>query len=81
MILALGIAGASLTLICFIALEFNKVNRHSVAYDSGNILASLLLVTYSYLIGSWPFLALNLIWAAVALRDLLKTLAVEGKNR
>jgi hypothetical protein len=78
---SLGIVGALIILACFVANELNKLDRHSLGYDTGNIVGSLLLVTYSYLIGSWPFLILNIVWALVALRDLSKTLAGKEKNR
>jgi hypothetical protein len=71
----IGIVGAFIILGCFILNEFNKLDRHSVWYDTGNVVGSLILMVYSYLLGSWPFLILNIVWGLVALRDLLKTLA------
>ncbi len=78
---SIGVAGAFLILVCFVANELNKIDRHSLIYDAGNLLGSALLIIYSYLIGSLPFLILNLVWAIVALRDLLKSLARGPKNR
>jgi hypothetical protein len=70
---SIGVLGALLILGCFVANELNAVNSHSFIYDAGNVLGSVLLIAYAYLIGSWPFLVLNLIWALVALRDLFSS--------
>ena len=67
----IGILGALIILLCFVANEFNKIDRHPFVYDIGNVIGSLLLSGYAYLLGSWPFLVLNVIWAVVALRDLI----------
>jgi hypothetical protein len=77
----IGLVGALIILGCFIANELNAFDRHSVWYNLGNIVGSLILIEYSYLLASWPFLILNIVWALVALGDLLKTLAVRSKNR
>jgi len=69
----IGILGALLVLVCFVANELNVLDRHSLIYDVGNVLGSVLLIIYAYLIGSWPFLILNAVWAAVALRDLFRS--------
>jgi len=79
--ITIGILGAVIILVCFIGNETNKLDRHSITYDVGNIVGSVILILYSYLIGSWPFLVLNLVWAFVALRDLRKTLAGRSENR
>ena len=70
----IGVIGALLILVCFVANELNKLNKHSIWYDTGNIVGSILLLVYAYLLHSWPFLVLNIVWALVALRDLLQTL-------
>jgi hypothetical protein len=77
----LGVLGALIILVCFVANEFNKLDKHSTLYDLGNVIGSLLLIYYAYLIASWPFILLNAVWGVVALRDLLKTLAGRSKNR
>jgi hypothetical protein len=74
-ITSIGILGMLIILVCFIANETNKLDRHSVLYDGGNVLGSIILLIYSFLIASWPFLILNIVWGFVALRDLIKTLS------
>ena len=77
----IGVIGALLILVCFVGNELNKLDKHSVWYDAGNIIGSILLLIYAYLLHSWPFLVLNIVWALVALRDLLQTLAHTQENR
>jgi formate hydrogenlyase subunit 3/multisubunit Na+/H+ antiporter MnhD subunit len=76
----IGIIGAFIILACFVANEFNKLDRHSVTYDVGNVVGSIFLIAYADLLGSWPFLILNIVWALVALRDLFINQSKRSKN-
>ncbi len=71
--LILGIVGATLVLAAFSLLEFNKLKNTDQAYDFLNLVGALLLSVSAYLGEAWAFLVLNLIWSAVALKDLLKS--------
>lgn len=75
----IGVLGALIILVCFVGNEIGKFDRGSLGYDSANAFGSLLLLVYAYLLGSWPFLILNAIWALVSLRDVIKTLAQRSK--
>lgn len=68
----MGSAGAVILLLSFIQLETNRWRKGTFKYEAGNLVGAVLLVAYAVLIASYPFLILNLIWAAVALRDLIK---------
>ena len=72
--LALGIAGASLTLFAFFMEQAHRWKDESVVYDGCNFFGAALLVIYSYLLGSYPFLVLNGVWALISLRDLVRDL-------
>jgi hypothetical protein len=76
--LLIGILGACLILIGFIANEFGKLTAKSFGYDFLNLLGSALLVWYSVLLASWPFFLLNIVWALVSLRDVLQ--GIRKKN-
>lgn len=71
--LILGIVGATLVLAAFALLEFNKLKNTDQAYDFLNLVGALLLSASASLGEAWAFLVLNLIWSAVALKDLLKS--------
>ncbi len=77
----IGVTGAVLLLIAFIGNEFKKLSVESWAYDLLNLIGAALLAWYAYLIGSWPFLLIEAVWALVALRDVGIRLAGGGKTR
>jgi len=52
----------------------NIWKNDSLAYDVINLVGSGLLVAYGVLIGAWPFVILNSIWAIFSLRDVFKDL-------
>lgn len=68
---SLGFAGALLVLIGFVLNEFGRLRAENWRYDLLNFLGGGLLVVYAWLLPSYPFLLLNLVWTLVALRDLL----------
>lgn len=67
----LGVVGASLILIAFVANRFGCWSTTSLTYDAVNALGALLLIAYSYLIASYPFILLNVVWLLVAIKDLV----------
>lgn len=71
----IGVIGAAAILVAFTMNQLGKWSTESRTYDGVNALGGFLLLTYSYLIESWPFLVLNLVWFLVAARDLLKPIA------
>ena len=71
-ITTLGVIGAAIILIAFLLNQFGRWSNESQSYDLANTLGSALLMYYSYLLGSWPFLILNTVWFLVSLRDVLK---------
>lgn len=71
MITLIGTTGAALILILFLLNQFNKIKNNNFWYDFGNFVGSTLLVVYAYLLSSYPFLVLNLIWALFSLKDVV----------
>ena len=64
-----------LILTAFILDEFVKTfNQNTVKYNLLNLFGAGLLAYYAYSLVAWPFLALNLIWLAVAGYKLVKIL-------
>lgn len=69
----IGISGAGLILVAFIMNQTKMWNDDSVWYDVINLIGAVLLIAYSWLLGSYPFLVLNLVWAGVSLRDVISS--------
>ena len=67
----IGTSGALIILIAFIMNQIKKWRDDYLIYDFFNFMGSLLLVIYAVILSSYPFLVLNLIWAAVSFRDIL----------
>ena len=76
----IGVIGALLLLIAFIGNEFKKLSVESWTYDLLNLIGGVLLAWYALLIGSWPFLVIEAVWALVAFRDVAMRLAGKGKT-
>lgn len=72
MMTIIGILGAGLILIGFLANEFGKLTAESFRYDLINLVGSVLLIWYGVELSAWPFVVLNSIWALVSLRDVVK---------
>ena len=69
--LIIGILGMLLILIAFILSEVELVARHIVLYNFLNVVGSILLAYYAYILNSLPFLILNITWIAFATYKLL----------
>jgi hypothetical protein len=65
----IGFVGMLLILLAFLMNQQGKWKNKYFIYDFVNYLGAGLLVIYSYLIGSWPFLILNLVWMGYSARD------------
>jgi energy-converting hydrogenase Eha subunit E len=70
----IGITGATIILIGFLLNQFGLWSRESLSYDVANVAGSVLLLWYSYLLGSVPFLLLNSVWLLVSARDVVQDL-------
>lgn len=65
----IGFVGMFLILFGFFMNQIHKWKTEYPIYDIINFIGALLLIIYSFLIKSWPFLILNLIWLIVSLRE------------
>ncbi|KKW47865.1 MAG: hypothetical protein UY99_C0021G0006 [Parcubacteria group bacterium GW2011_GWA1_59_11] len=69
---ALGFTGAFLILLAFIMNQLKFLGREDFAYDALNAVGGMILVGYALIIGSYPFLLLNGVWALISLRDVVR---------
>lgn len=67
----IGIGGAVVVLLAYIGNETGIVGRKTFLYNGANTLAGLMLLSYSFSVMSLPFIAINLVWTAVALHDVV----------
>lgn len=67
----LGITGAALVLVAFAMNQSNKWTNDSYNYDLTNFIGSAMLLLYGLILETYPFVALNAIWALFSLKDLL----------
>ena len=73
--LIIGTFGAGILLFFFILNQLNVMKNSNPLYDAGNFIGAVLLAIYAYESGVWPFVALELVWAAVSIRDFLRDIA------
>lgn len=67
--ITIGILGAAIILICYILNQSHVWKDTDLKYDLLNFIGSALLVVYGIVIGGWPFVVLNGVWAIFSLRD------------
>ncbi|MBI4992441.1 MAG: hypothetical protein HZB99_04455 [Candidatus Harrisonbacteria bacterium] len=72
--LLVGTTGAIFILIAFIFNQTHRWKDDDVIYDLFNLIGGLLLVTYAFLLKTYPFLILNSVWALVSLMDVFQDL-------
>jgi hypothetical protein len=69
----IGVAGAGIVLLGFLLNQFGKITPESRTYDFLNVLGPLLLIVYSVLLDSYPFIVLNSVWLVVSAHGLYKS--------
>lgn len=67
-----SIVGAAMILGAFGALQFRRMHPSDVSYLLLNLVGSIFLALAAGLEGLWAFVVLNVVWAAVSLRSLLR---------
>ncbi len=65
-------AGVALILSAFALLTLKKLDTHSSAYFVLNMLGGALACVGAWLVGSIPFMVLELVWTLVAIFGLIK---------
>lgn len=68
----IGVIGATILLIAFILLEFKRISRRMISFHLLNFIGSSLLFIYAYLIKSYVFIILNIIWALASIYEIKK---------
>jgi lipid-A-disaccharide synthase-like uncharacterized protein len=76
----IGSIGAALILITFLLNQFHKLSNDSLAYDVINFIGGVLLLVYSILLDSVPFMVVNAVWSIVSLKDIITDLRRDNKS-
>lgn len=66
-----GFFGMAIILGAFILNMIGSWQVTDLAYCATNATGSALLIIYAFLIGSWPFFFLNLVWVGFSVRGIL----------
>lgn len=69
-----GIIGLSAILIAFILLQRSKLSDDSHLYNLLNIFGGIFIAIYTAYHKAWFSVILNVVWAFVALLDLIKNI-------
>jgi hypothetical protein len=75
---ALGTLGAALLLVAYVLVSRKKIAGDSRAYQALNVVGSVVLAVYAFLLGAWPSMGLNIVWALIGLA-MLKSLRSNSK--
>lgn len=67
----IGVIGAGVILVFFLLNQFKVMAAENIWYDAGNTLGSGFLIVYAYLLGSLPFLILNVVWFLFSFKDVV----------
>jgi hypothetical protein len=67
----LGTFGALIILVAFILNQTHKWKDDYLIYDLFNVIGSVLLIIYAFILSSYPFIILNLVWGGLSLRDVI----------
>ena len=79
--LFIGVLGAGIVLLAFFMNQTHRWKDDDLIYDIANFVGGVLLVIYSVLLKSWPFLILNSIWSIVSARDIYLSLYNKKKKK
>ena len=74
---ALGTVGAALLLFAYWLVSKNKIQGESRLYQWLNVVGSVVLAVYAFLLQAWSSMALNVVWAVIG----LSILGMVGKKK
>lgn len=75
----IGTIGAALLLVAYWLVSKNKIQGESRMYQALNVVGSIVLAVYAFLLGAWPSMGLNIVWALIGLA-MLKSLRSNSKQ-
>jgi len=77
----IGLTGMILILFAFLMNQLHKWRDTFFIYDITNAIGSILLIIYSFLINSWPFIILNGVWFIISMRDIFLDIGTKERYR
>lgn len=79
--LAIGVVGAGFLLLGFILNQLDVLKNSTLSYNVINFVGSVLFVIYSWMLKSWPFFVMNLVWSFVSLRGIVNSFTNEPTKK
>ncbi len=76
---AFGAVGMACLLIAYYLVSTGRLSPQTVLYQGLNLVAGIILAVYAAILGAWVSMALNIFWAAIALRALITILQGTGR--
>ncbi len=70
--LIIGAVGGGIILIAYLLEIFQHIDPYNKFFLAANIIGSILLTYYAYLLGSIPFIILNTAWVLGSAYELIK---------
>ena len=67
----IGAIGATLLLVAYFMATTKRWQTHTVRYQLSNLVAAILLIMYSFAKTAYVHVAINIVWAAVAIVGLI----------
>jgi hypothetical protein len=74
----IGAAGVTLILLAFVGNVAGRMERESGVYLTLNVVGAALACASSLMIGFWPFVLLEGVWALVAAWGLINMMRADG---
>jgi len=68
----IGWLGAGLILGAYYLISAKKASGDSYLYQLINLIGAIALIINAYYKGAIPFVALNIVWVAIAIKSLIK---------
>ncbi len=77
----IGSLGAGLILFAFVFGQLHIWKDTYFIYDLLNLIGSILLIHYGWIGNSWPFVALNTVWAIISFKDVIIDLRRNSRKK
>jgi len=76
----IGTIGALIILVAFTLNQKHIWKDTYLAYDLCNFVGGILLIIYAFLLESYPFVVLNLVWTTISIKDVVADIKRDKKN-
>ncbi|MBU6245349.1 MAG: hypothetical protein KGP12_09055 [Actinomycetales bacterium] len=75
-----GNLGVLMVLAAYFLVSSGRLPARSVGYQGLNLAGGIILTAYSWLLFAWASVALNVIWAAIAVTSLIRNVWIPRRR-